>query len=89
MNILIFMLILPLLELVQSGLLRLLAAQAGLKILLVDENFDFGGSLLCENDIKINSLEGKGMGKKTTQTPLGMSNVTVLNKSTSFWLSRS
>ncbi len=68
-----------------SGLVAsLLAAQTGLKILLVDENSFIGGSLLCEDDIKINSYKGKEWAEKTAQSLMKMPNVTVLNRSTVF-----
>ncbi len=62
----------------------LLTAQSGLKTLLVDENNYFGGCLLYENDIKINSLEGKVWAYKISKKLKKMPNVTLLNNSTVF-----
>ena len=68
-----------------TGLLSAyIAGNSGLKVLIADENPSLGGSMLYENDIKINFLSCKIWANKIIKTLTEMKNVTILSRSTVF-----
>ena len=68
-----------------TGLISaIIAAKSGLKVLIADENPVLGGSLLCEDDIKINSLSPKKWANQIVNDLHKMENVTILTRGTVF-----
>ena len=68
-----------------TGLLAAsILAESGIKVLIADENPVLGGSMLYENDIKINSLPCKIWADQLAKTLKNKKNVTILNRSTVF-----
>jgi len=62
----------------------LTAANSGLKVILADENAEFGGSLLSEGDLRIDQMSGSKWARWAEDQLQGMDNVTLLRRTTAF-----